>query len=883
MRRFLIILMLFLWCGQAQSDTLPVPGVYPTIQSAINNSNDGDVIIVEPNTYRENINFLGKAIIVRSTDPNDTNIVSSTIIDGNEPDDPNYGSAVIFNSGEDSNSVLSGFTITGGSGSWAQIYWEFKGYLWNRCGGGVLCLNGSSPRITKNVFVDNIAGQGGGIYFYNYSDPIVTNNTFINNSAKKYHGYNNPDPNDSNNHDHGDGGAIVGFHYCDATITNNLIQNNHADYYGGGIHFRQWSNGLIEGNHIADNNSMLGAGLHITYTSSPTIRGNVIERNIAGAFGGGGIYVYFQSEPLVEQNVITKNTSVNGAGMAVYYDSNPVIRNNLIYKNKNGAGIRVRGGSNPLIIHNTIAGNTASSTKGGVDCTENAGPTIENNIICNNGDGYGIYVDGTSSPIIRYNDVWANGAGKYGPSISDQTGINGNISLPPNFVNSDSNDYHLNYNSGCINTGARDFNTPDINDFDFNPRKNGEFVDIGAYEVWPIWNTTSGDKYSQIQTAIDDSNDGDNVIVTAGRYYENINFKGKNIILQSVNPEDWNVVEKTIIDANDSNTVVFFKTGEDSNCVLAGFTITGGRAPGDYGGGVRTSFYFDPNVVPAGPIIRNNIVTNNTARKGAGICLYHSTARVLNNIIYGNKDTETGQGGGIMIIDCLEEPNVMIADNIIVGNKATFGGGIRVQKSPLADITNNVIAYNRATWKGIGIYGESGTNIENCIVWGHGGGAEDDLYVCDSRYSCIESAAAGEGNISSEPNFVDSGYWDDANTAGDLSDDFFVPGNYHLLPGSLCIDAGDTNSVPSILSGDIDGETRVFNNIVDIGADEVVTTPFDLDNDGIVDYYEVFALGNEWLQNGVALETDFYEDGFIDFADFAVLANEWLWQGGWYE
>ncbi|GAI61123.1 unnamed protein product, partial [marine sediment metagenome] len=44
------------------------------------------------NTYYENINFLGKAITVRSTDPNDPNVVAATIIDGNQPDDPNKAS-----------------------------------------------------------------------------------------------------------------------------------------------------------------------------------------------------------------------------------------------------------------------------------------------------------------------------------------------------------------------------------------------------------------------------------------------------------------------------------------------------------------------------------------------------------------------------------------------------------------------------------------------------------------------------------------------------------------------------------------------------------------------------------------------------------------------
>jgi hypothetical protein len=60
--------------------------------------------------------------------------------------------------------------ITGGTGSWLLVSWRFRGPQWNRCGGGVLCRNMSAPTISRNVFVNNIAGQGGGIYIY--GDPV---------------------------------------------------------------------------------------------------------------------------------------------------------------------------------------------------------------------------------------------------------------------------------------------------------------------------------------------------------------------------------------------------------------------------------------------------------------------------------------------------------------------------------------------------------------------------------------------------------------------------------------------------------------------------------------------------------------------------------------
>ena len=152
-RPYLLLAILAVFYSYAWADTLRVGvGYYPTIQSAIDTADNNDIVIVDPNRYYENINFLGKAITLQSTDPNDPNIIAATIIDGNRPADVNYASVVTFNSGEDNNSVLTGFTITGGTGSWVTISWEFKGLRWNRSGGGVLCYNMSQPTITKNVF-----------------------------------------------------------------------------------------------------------------------------------------------------------------------------------------------------------------------------------------------------------------------------------------------------------------------------------------------------------------------------------------------------------------------------------------------------------------------------------------------------------------------------------------------------------------------------------------------------------------------------------------------------------------------------------------------------------------------------------------------------------
>ncbi len=85
---------------------------FATIQSAIHASQDGDVIIVQPGTYPENIDFGGKAIVLTGTNPLSPTIVANTVIDGGM-----NGSVVAFNSGETPNSILTGFTIGNGNGT----------------------------------------------------------------------------------------------------------------------------------------------------------------------------------------------------------------------------------------------------------------------------------------------------------------------------------------------------------------------------------------------------------------------------------------------------------------------------------------------------------------------------------------------------------------------------------------------------------------------------------------------------------------------------------------------------------------------------------------------------------------------------------------------
>lgn len=124
--------------GATAGDIINVPADHPTIQAAINAANDGDEVVVAQGVYLELINFLGKAIIVRSSAG-----AGTTIINGN-----GAGIVVTCQTGEGPDTVLQGFTIVGGRSA---------GY-----GGGMFC-GYASPTIMDCVFRMNEAAVGNGM------------------------------------------------------------------------------------------------------------------------------------------------------------------------------------------------------------------------------------------------------------------------------------------------------------------------------------------------------------------------------------------------------------------------------------------------------------------------------------------------------------------------------------------------------------------------------------------------------------------------------------------------------------------------------------------------------------------------------------------------
>jgi hypothetical protein len=152
----LVVALLILLPLTAPAATIRVPADQPSIQQAIDAATNGDLVLVSPGTYLENIDYHGKGITIQSAGGPE-----QTILDGNH-----HGTVVTFNTQEGAQSVLSGFTIRYGSASY---------------GGGVRLTFGTSPTITNNIFSENIqlVGGNGAAISGNGSSPVIDRNTFL--------------------------------------------------------------------------------------------------------------------------------------------------------------------------------------------------------------------------------------------------------------------------------------------------------------------------------------------------------------------------------------------------------------------------------------------------------------------------------------------------------------------------------------------------------------------------------------------------------------------------------------------------------------------------------------------------------------------------------
>jgi len=352
--RRLVIMMAVLLISDAlpsRARVLEVTSTVPgSIQAAINAAQSGDVIQIAPGTYSEAINTLGKAMSLIGTGGS-----GATILDGSSLP----GSVITCNQNEKQDTIIEGFTFTGGRGT-------LNGG--QRIGGAIYCWH-ASPTIQECLFLQNgdEVTWAGAIFYYSALAQSLTlqRNAFVGNHARTNGGAIMVEGPcvirdnffQGNSTDSGDGAGIYVFAKPDIEVFDNRFCDNSAGDHGGGIYVNnldlrhvnpseiQVTNNLFVGNHsntrlafdctgsaihvqggahVIANTCLLNSGQNVGTTPAATIcmvvpaDGTLVARNLIAHNSGGGIAL----DPLARispmQAELSDNILFNNQGVELF-------------------------------------------------------------------------------------------------------------------------------------------------------------------------------------------------------------------------------------------------------------------------------------------------------------------------------------------------------------------------------------------------------------------------------------------------------------------------------------------------------------------------------------------------------------------------------------
>jgi len=407
-----------------------------------------------------------------------------------------------------------------------------------------------------------------------------------------------------------------------AAIRNCTIEGNCVEGNGGGI---AECDAPIA-NCVISGNAALGSGGGLYNCTGPITNCTLVDNASAVAGSGGGLH---GCTGAISNCIIWGNAPIQ-------YDASTTPESNCYV----GAGTA----SPPEFVNSPRW--TDITTAGGV-C---------NGIVVSNALAYAyVALEYNNDGIARRVTAVDTGTGTvtFYPSLLLPSEANKVVHVWGKGVNPDK-DYHLMSTSPCID--AESTGTPD-GDYDIDGderlldgKGDGTVtVDIGADEYVRV-RITGGHCYNTIQAAIDAAEPGDEIVVYPGRYNEQIVIIDEDITVRSVDPEDWAVVEGTVIDGtgihNYSPGVV-----AGAGCTLRGFTVENWNPLPDcdlvMGGAIRCN----------GATISHCIIRDNDACAGEGL----------------------GAGifieGDAAISHCIFINNMAGADSALPGTRA-YGGAI---------------------------------------------------------------------------------------------------------------------------------------------------------------------------------------------------------------
>jgi hypothetical protein len=312
----MVVTLLLVWLSNGWCTIIRVPEDFSTIQAALDSTADGDTVLVADGIYYTNLispqhNFVLASYFIID---GDSFHIDSTILDGSQFTNPDSASVFCISGGQDSTTVITGLTITGGKGT---KRWFIGTYLWH--GGGCFIYN-ASPILQHNHFLRDTTDHGGGIYLGKDANAIIRNNEFSENYAAHT-------------------GGCVRADSCSPSFIGNNLHDNWG-YNCAGIKCVSCGEVNISGNFIHDNFGYSDLSICIVATSGANLQNNIISANICqpGAIGGAGILVQDVEVVITNNQFLNNNGGMAYGALCLTQGSRGVVNNNTFIGNSCGNG-----------------------------------------------------------------------------------------------------------------------------------------------------------------------------------------------------------------------------------------------------------------------------------------------------------------------------------------------------------------------------------------------------------------------------------------------------------------------------------------------------------------------------------------------------------------
>ena len=309
------------------------------------------------------------------------------------------------------------------------------------------------------------------------------------------------------------------------------------------------------------------------------------------------------------------------------------------------------------------------------------------------------------------------------------------------------------------------------------------------------------------------------------------------------------------------------------------------------------------------PIIMNNLITDNTL----GIFCKNSFPEIIENIIKDNHNSDW-YGGGIRIRDpggvcqAVIRSNFIhnnssghyggglwcsgqsiVVNNLICNNSSINGGAIYASDNSSCIFLNNTICNNYAESQGGGLFFWENALSVNNIIWGNTASfgkqiyiyddAQPEFYYCNIEGNVDEFEGPGSGvnfnpnhylnNLSSIPFFMTP-------TEGIGIDYDASDSDWSLLPVTQIINSGILDSLNNYLPEfDLNGNNRIYGDLIDIGAYETQIEPFSSVTSFNVhnNYFNIMIIDFTTLFETNLMGFNIYHNTTYDFSSSILINN----------